>query len=354
MDEKIRIIVSARMGYGTFEAKMNPLSQIYRIEQIYVLRKEKGPVIDKVTYLLLPRICKYKFFNLMLTPIYLIYYTLLYRPAFLLSYHFLPHAFFVWIAGFLTNTPYIVSQTGLVIHEKANKYPLKIFLKIILKHAKYVNVPGSYSKKKWIEFGVYPHKVNILHSTIDTTRFYPENKRKEYDFIFVGVFYEVKRIDWIIKAFSRLKSENDHPRLLLVGDGILMDSFRKLVSELKIENRVKFAGFRKDTEKYLNLSKIFVMASKTEGLPCALMEAMSCELTVVVPDVGNISDLVSSEYNGYLIDDLSINKLENAMARALANYTNHIEISRKARETIVHKHSYSFATSSWLEILRGF
>jgi glycosyltransferase involved in cell wall biosynthesis len=352
MKKKINLLITARMGYGTFEAKVKPLSLIEEVENIYVIRKEEGPIINKVTYFVLPKICNYGIFNLIITPFIVLLKTKKLKPDFLISYHLIPYSFFVFFAGKITNTPFIVSQTGLVIHDQVKKGILKYIFKKITHDATYLNVPGNYSKSRWIEFGVKPEKINIIHSTIDIKRFQPNDTKKEFDFVFVGVFYDVKRIHLIVDAFSEIVKVKPETNLLLVGDGELMQQIKAQIALLHLESNITLTGFRKDTENFLVKSKILVMASKTEGLPCALMEAMSCELVAVVPNVGNISDLVDDGENGYIINDLTKQKLFEKMLIALNNYEMDLVMRLNARNKIINNHSYQSAILLWKSILK--
>ena len=63
MNDRLRIICSCRMGPGTFEAKFIPLCKVDIVEEIIVVRKEKGPYIPKLKYVVLPKICSSPFIN---------------------------------------------------------------------------------------------------------------------------------------------------------------------------------------------------------------------------------------------------------------------------------------------------
>lgn len=338
------------MGHGTLEAKLLPIVHCEEVINVYVVRKEKGPNLNKVRYFVLPLICKFGIFNLLITPIYLVYYILKLRPDFIIAYHFIPYAIFACISGTFTNTPYIISQTGLIIHDQAKRVPFSWIIRTVTTKAAFIHVPGTTSKEKWIRFGIDERKINILHSAIDVNRFKAIRIEKEYDFIFVGVFYEVKQIHLIIEAFQLIYKRDSSLKLLLVGDGNLMAQLRNQVNILGLTNNVFFSGFRKDTEILLNKSKIFIMASKTEGLPCALMEAMACELMVIVPDIGNLSDIVKSNMNGILVNNLDINSLTDKMKFALSHYNETNEMRKNARKIIVEEHSIEIAAKKWKSV----
>jgi glycosyltransferase involved in cell wall biosynthesis len=95
------------------------------------------------------------------------------------------------------------------------------------------------------------------------------------------------------------------------------------------------------------------MASETEGLPCALMEAMSCELLCISSLVGNIGDILKDGITGFTFSSGDVSKLKELMIMALENYDGFIEIRENARKLIVNEYSYEITTDKWNKIISG-
>jgi glycosyltransferase involved in cell wall biosynthesis len=354
--KKINIAVTAKMISGNFEPKFYPLIEMERISSIHILRKTSGPELDKLQYHLLPSLTKFKIGNAIISPFKLIFLIQKIKPDFILSYHIIPHAFFAYFASLLTGKPFIVGQTGGLIQKQCEKnWLLKFWVVSVLKKATFLNVPGEFSKRYWIKNGINPQKINILHSVIDTSKFYNLQRTKEFDFIFVGALIKRKRVDKIIKSFSFLHKENlenaNTPKLLIVGAGPEETNLKDLCKKLNliINRDVIFFGFSKDIVNLLNKSKIFVMASETEGLPVALMEAMACELTVIAPDVDNIKQAVNI-HNGFLLENSHVSNLTEIMKTAFLNYEKHVDLRVNARKTIIDEHSVKSAQKKWDKI----
>ncbi|MDX9694896.1 MAG: glycosyltransferase [Bacteroidales bacterium] len=352
----MNIISTCKMGPGTFEAKFVPFAQVNCVDNIFVLRDAVGPEIAKVQYLILPKfLSKFRILKFLI-PFYLAYYTIKFNCTFIIGYHFVPHAIFAYLASIITNVPFIFAQTGLDIQRLAQKPLFKIIVNIVLKRASYINVPGSFSKNFWSEFGINPHKINILHSTIDTDYWVPDpDKEKIYDFVFLGRLDPVKRIDMIIHAFKLLLTSTKNvvkPTLLIVGSGPGEPALKKQISDIGIAEYVKFTGFVSKPLFYLQKSRFIIMSSFTEGLPTAMMQAMACGVIPVTNLVGNIPDLVADNKTGIVHSGQNPANICRAMKNALAIQDRELSIMKHAtREIIVRYHSHEKATKQWANLL---
>ena len=152
------------MGPGTFEAKFVPLCKVDIVEEIIVVRKEKGPDIPKLKYVVLPKICSSPFINFIIASYIVGKLARKYKANFILAYHYVPHYYIAFIASLLSSKPYILGQTGRDDQLLA-KHPIKgMFLRYIIKKAYQLNVPGSESFNFWKSIGI--QRVYILHSAI--------------------------------------------------------------------------------------------------------------------------------------------------------------------------------------------
>lgn len=351
MNDRLRIICSCRMGPGTFEAKFIPLCKVDIVEEIIVVRKEKGPYIPKLKYVVLPKICASPFINFIIASYNVGKLARKYNANFILAYHYVPHYYIAFVASLLSSKPYILGQTGRD-DELLAKHPIKgILLRHIVKKAYQLNVPGSVSFSFWKSLGI--DRVYILHSTIDTDKFLPYNSEKVYDFLYVGRLEEYKGVQYIIQAFCNVVKEYPNATLCIVGYGSYENELRKMIKNFNLSNNVIFFRFQSDPYPFYCKSKIFVMASETEGLPCALMEAMSCELLCISSSVGNIEDVLKDGINGLTFSSGNISKLKELMILALENYDDLIEVRANARKLIVNEYSYKVATDKWNKIISG-
>lgn len=140
-----------------------------------------------------------------------------------------------------------------------------------------------------------------------------EELRKKYnynekDFIlmYTAELNYNKHQDLLIKTVNSLKYTVPNIKLLLAGEGSLLENYKEQVKKLELDDKVEFLGFRDDISSLLKLSDLAVSASRREGLPVNVMEAMASGLPLVVTNCRGNRDLVSDGENGYIvgIDDV--------------------------------------------------
>ena len=86
-----------------------------------------------------------------------------------------------------------------------------------------------------------------------------------------------------------------------IGSGPDLAAMQRLVAEQGLRDRMLFVGEREDVPSLLPAFDVFAMASRYEGLPCAVVEAMRCGLPVVATAVNSVSDLVVPGQSGVLV-----------------------------------------------------
>ena len=150
---------------------------------------------------------------------------------------------------------------------------------------------------------------------IDTRRF-SENRKdagekrrelgfRQEDFLILTVaeMTKNKNHSTVLKALALLKDEPEFAGMhyLICGMGAQKENLRREAADLQIASHVHFLGYRKDVPQIYGCSDLFVFMSYREGLPVALMEAMSSGLpTVCSPARGN-TDLIENGKEGIIV-----------------------------------------------------
>ena len=127
---------------------------------------------------------------------------------------------------------------------------------------------------------------------------------------------KVKNQLFLIKAFAKAYEKKPQIRLILAGEGELMEEAQHLSKALGIDNVVQFLGNVDNVPELFSICDVFVLPSLTEGLPVSLLEAEAAGLPVIASRIGGIPDIFND--NGYLID---VND-ENALIESILSLTN--------------------------------
>lgn len=118
----------------------------------------------------------------------------------------------------------------------------------------------------------------------------------------VAVFRFQKRlIEWL-RVMAKLTNSNPNVYGIIVGAGPLEEEIKEEWKALNLQNKVFFAGLQTNVKPYFEAFDIFMMTSSFEGLPIALLEAMSMECAVVSTNAGGIKEVIRNNTDGILVD----------------------------------------------------
>jgi len=187
------------------------------------------------------------------------------------------------------------------------------------------------SKKVYEELvkaNFFPHKLVVIESGIDLTRFYPYREKQkelrkqlglpEKGKIFVNVANWIlhhKRQDLLLRAFKRLNRTDTY--LVLVGLNTDSPQAKAMIKSLGLEGRVIPMGYRRDVPDILNAADYFAFSSDFEGIAGAVLQAMATEMVVISTAAGGIPEYLKDGENGFLVPVGDEVALAKAMERAL-------------------------------------
>ena len=135
----------------------------------------------------------------------------------------------------------------------------------------------------------------------------------------VGNFTAKKDQATLLRAVAELSPAGRDVVAVLVGLGPLEQELRALAVELGIGGRVRFPGSRDDVFALLPAFDVFVLSSRFEGLPIALLEAMATGVAPVATRVGGIPEVITDGQDGLLVDPGDPATLAGALDRVLVD-----------------------------------
>lgn len=199
-----------------------------------------------------------------------------------------------------------------------------------------------------IRNGANPESIKPTFATSDVEALKQKLGKKEGDVYLVNTARLVsqKGFDTTIRALLLLPM---NIKLLVVGGGPEEDNLKKLVQELKLEDRVVFTGQveRNIVTQYRFAGDIFVGPSRSEGLGNAFLSAMACRLPVIATQVGGIADfLFDAKRNpdkgttGWAVDPDSPEQIAEKVKEILANREAVREVTERAREMVVKEYDW--------------
>lgn len=173
------------------------------------------------------------------------------------------------------------------------------------------------------EMGFEVEATRIVTNAIATEQLLEIGRRRTYDadivnLLFVGWLDREKGIAEFLDAVRTLSATRKFV-VTLVGEGNMTTEAQRFIECHDLGQHIALRGWRQDGELLAEYrsADVFVLPSWSEGLPNAMLEAMSTGLPVVVSAVGNIPDAVDDDMTGLLVPPRDVDALQTALARVI-------------------------------------
>jgi glycosyltransferase involved in cell wall biosynthesis len=188
-------------------------------------------------------------------------------------------------------------------------------------------------------------KVVQIHNGVSLEKIRPTMERdtlrktigvRKDDYIIgtVGRLTPVKGHDILLRAGCSIMKTIPNTKVLLVGDGPLMSTLKRLTHQLGIEKDVILAGHREDVYDLVNCMDVFALPSLHEGIPMGLLEAMALSCPVIATCVGGIPEVVKHGEDGLLVAPGNVTELEQGIDLMLRDRPYAMRLGRAGRTRI--------------------
>ena len=184
--------------------------------------------------------------------------------------------------------------------------------------------------------GAVRKKAVILKNPINPLFFRKRYEgEREKTIVAIGRIDENKNHRMLIKAFARIADEFSDYHLIIYGEGEKRAELQELIKDLNLEDRISLPGSVDNVADAIYKTCVFVLPSKTEGMPNTLVEAMVLGLTVISTDCpcGGPAELIEHKINGLLTPVNDENKLTENLHFVLNNLQMANEMGRRASIT---------------------
>jgi len=160
-----------------------------------------------------------------------------------------------------------------------------------------------------------------------------------------------KGFDLLLRAFAQVAPDRPAWRLHLYGEGSQHDALACLAAQLAIADRVRFAGRVRDISGVYASADLFVMASRFEGFPNALTEAMAHGMPVIATDCPTgPREILTPSVDGLLVPSEDVRALATAMAQLMDDEPQRRALGLRSRE-ITSRLSQEAIAAKWNELI---
>lgn len=206
-----------------------------------------------------------------------------------------------------------------------------------------------------IERGYKPNELFAIYNGVDFSAQAEEKSRSEWfeeigcdfkqDDIVVGIaarFDAVKDVQTTIRAFAKAAQKNEMLKLLVAGDGKEKDMLKSLAEELKVSDRVFFAGWLHGMDGYYNAIDINVVSSLSETFPYTVTEAARAHVPTLSTPVGGVPKIIENKVTGMLFEVGNCDMLASEIGLLASDS----ELRKKLGDAVYEKAKRDFSTDS--------
>ena len=231
------------------------------------------------------------------------------------------------IAAFLSGVPVTISSVRVMGGEKRYYHVIERLTAFMVDH--YAVVSEQVKKHIVAKAGVPENKISVIYNGVASEGSSPSGKTSlmncpglnpgDMVVMTAGRLHRQKGYDFLIQAIGQVQRSFPAVKLLILGEGEEENSLKRLADSLDLTRKVIFTGLCPDPGSLLSRAELFVLASRWEGLPNVLLEAMAAGKPVVATEVGGIPELVVQGVTGVLVPPQDVQALAHAIEGLLGD-----------------------------------
>ncbi len=236
--------------------------------------------------------------------------------------------------------PVIIHTHGCEFHLFHAKLPQRIrqLLNWMLQQSTYLIALSE----SWKDFymnncGLTAEQVLVLPNPVSIPNNVPKRvNSNKINFVFLGKINKRKGVFDLLEAFAELAPEHrEKSQLILAGSGEV-EQVCRLAESLNLKQHITFPGWIDTARRneLLSQADVFVLPSYNEGLPMALLEAMSWGLPVITTPVGGIPETVTHKETGLLVNPGDVQQLAEALQSLIESESLRLDLGSAARKRI--------------------
>jgi teichuronic acid biosynthesis glycosyltransferase TuaC len=235
------------------------------------------------------------------------------------AHYFYPDGVAAVLLGKALSKPVVITARGTDINLIPSYRLPRRMIRYAAREAAGLVTVSQALRDKLVELGVPSARVRVLRNGVDLAMFHPCDRfaaRARLGtpgpiLLSVGNLIELKGHDLVIRALTALPQHI----LLIVGEGPDRAALERLALSLDLADRVRFLGrvAHHSLAEVYSAADALVLASRREGWPNVLLEAMACGTPVVASDVSSMCEIVAAPEAGVLMSERSANGVAAAV-----------------------------------------
>ena len=206
----------------------------------------------------------------------------------------------------------------------------------------YITISNWMRERVWKYFPRLDQtRVRVIPNSVDTKAFTPDTKDGEPEnILFTGRFVSAKGLTFLADAIPEVVSKHPNATFTFIGPGNFQPYLNRIFARNVPSRNVRVVGYVKDRDailEYYHRCDIFVAPTLYENLPTRVLEAMACGKPAIATNVCAIPEVVTSGYNGILVQPRSEKALANAINSLLQDRDLMKRMGRRARKCVASK-----------------
>jgi glycosyltransferase involved in cell wall biosynthesis len=251
---------------------------------------------------------------------------------------------------FFVKTPVILSERTYVPYYIKTRI-LKKILPFLYKKAD-VYIAQTQQGAQWAEGFLPKEKIIIIPNPVIVPPIMENKEERRPIILAVGRLERDKGFDLLIKAAHRCLETHKEWQLWIVGEGKERPALEELIHCYKMQDRIFLKGKHQDVSPFYKQASVFVLSSRVEGFPNALLEAMSCGVAVVSADcLTGPRDIIQHNYNGLLIPPEDSAALEKALSCLIKDKELRLKLGENAQQVRIN-YSLDKISQTWRDVFQ--
>lgn len=260
--------------------------------------------------------------------------------------------------------PVILSCRGTQVHVKPFTQPSGEYaaeLRATFERAKAVHCVSDATKEIAVSLGLKPSQARVIRPGVDTERFRQTGKLEHREaseplkILMIGTLAWVKGYEYALQAIQLLLNQGVKCTVDIVGDGVGRQRVAYTVDDLGLTGAVTLHGRLPENEvlRLLQTTDVLLLSSVSEGISNAVLEAMACEVPVVVTDCGGMREAVTDGVEGFVVPVRDSAALADRLALLAKDQDLRRRLGIAGRQRVIRDFNLEQHTDAWSRLLQA-